>query len=187
VLLPLCPCPPLCLIAPIDGGQDGELQADFPVSLRGRGSCQDMLVLSIGAGQDETTLEYEQTRKWGMAKWAGALLDVSAPPPGYTDTDSRRRASIRGQQPGLMASLPEHTVSFGVCVLDDAGPHEIPTAALVGRMRTESGRLSAGMRFVPFPQSFFAQSSSMPPHGISCIPIGLDNILVPLCQATGVS
>lgn len=79
----------MCLIAPIDGGQDGELQADFPISLRGRRSCRDMLVLSIGAGQDETTLEYEQTRKWGMAKWAGALLDVSAPPRDYTDIDSR--------------------------------------------------------------------------------------------------
>ncbi|GAQ84625.1 hypothetical protein KFL_001980070 [Klebsormidium nitens] len=49
---------------------------DFPTDGPARRSCRDMLVLSIGAGQDETTLEYEQTRKWGMAKWAGALLDV---------------------------------------------------------------------------------------------------------------
>lgn len=72
----------------IDGCQDRELQEDFPTGGPARRSCRDMLVLSIGAGQDETTLEYEQTRKWGMAKWAGALLDVS----------TRTRAGAAGSQ-----------------------------------------------------------------------------------------
>jgi len=65
--------------AAIEGQPRGSRQSDRPVDVRSGADADgiDYLVLSLGTGEINAPIRYEDAKGWGTLRWARPLIDIA--------------------------------------------------------------------------------------------------------------
>lgn len=86
----------------------------------------EIVMVSLGTGQIERPYLYEQSRRWGLARWPRPLLDCMMD--GQSDTAAHQCATLLGDRfVRLQPALPRDLA------MDDASPEALATLEAVAR------------------------------------------------------
>lgn len=132
----------------IEGGSEYYALIDGGVYANNPGMCaytevrntcpgEDILMLSIGTGEQKTSLPYDEAERWGLAGWARPLLNIVFD--GVSDTvDYQLRLLLPPQKPGgprYYRLQPEMKQEH---LLDDARPESIRKLKMRARTLIET-------------------------------------------------
>jgi hypothetical protein len=91
-------------------------------------SLQDILILSLGAGQMDKTHELSRAKKWGMTGWVRPIMDI------MMDGTAGTRSCLQIYQANSLLSLTAHWTSLNLgpwldFIIDEQGINHLPVAS----------------------------------------------------------
>ena len=150
---------------PPDEQPGGSRQSEHPVEVRSGADAEsndvDYLVLSLGTGEVDSPIRYEDAKNWGTLRWARPLIDIAYD--GSSDTvDGQMRQLMHARQKALpllpLSAEPQRrasarwtTPAIGTSRTSSGGPNRSSTTRRNWKRSKTSAVFSAnGSRVRPY-------------------------------------
>ena len=113
---------------PTDGQPGGSKQSERPVEVRSDAGAQsndvDYLVLSLGTGELNAPIRYEDAKNWGTLRWARPLIDIACDGGSDMVDGQMRQLTHLMKRPYLYYRF-QPSLSEGLSAMDDTSPRNI--------------------------------------------------------------
>jgi hypothetical protein len=111
-----------------DGQPGASRQSERPVEVRSEGDssadCAEMLVLSLGTGELNAPIRYEDAKGWGTLRWARPLIDIAYD--GGSDTvDAQMRQLMYVVKTPYLYYRFQTSLREGISAMDDTSDRNI--------------------------------------------------------------